>query len=351
MRFYPLRNSSQPALNTQSGNSPAASPAGAPAPARQALRAQAAKEPPAPAVTAASASPSAPARVSLAPALVASLAPAMGAPFPPVMKMQSMPAGKKQCAFTAKSQCTPAAKPRCTSAGKSQRTPAGRASAQADAKAAAAPAGKPPAPTAPACPQPAYKPEGQEAQAYTYASQFSSRHTVPSTCCPVPGPRGPRGPRGVTGPQGLPGPQGATGPQGIPGPAAPSVFASYLSANIRLDSRQSLPLTEQIPDTTGAIRLQSNTELLLPAGFYTVSVYLSAVMSAEGLVQVTPVYGSAPQTELSTLSSVADSSLPFLLSRTLLLSFPGGPLSFLLISSGTIIGGTFHIVIEKLERP
>lgn len=189
------------------------------------------------------------------------------------------------------------------------------------------------------------------------ASPICSRHAVPSSCCPVPGPRGPRGPRGVTGPsgstgpQGNTGPQGATGPEGIPGPVSPAIFASYLSTNLRLETRHSLLLTEQIPDTTGTIIQQSDTELLLPAGFYSISLYLSAIMSTEGLVQVTPVFGSTAQTELSTLASAADSSLPFLLSRTLLLSFPGGTLSFLLISSGLIVGGTFNAIIEKLERP
>lgn len=155
----------------------------------------------------------------------------------------------------------------------------------------------------------------------------------------------------MTGPSGNTGPQGPTGPQGVTGPASPGVFASFLSTNLRLETRQSLLLAEQIPDTTGTIILQSDTELILPAGFYSISLYLSAIMSTEGLVQVTPVYGTTPRTEFSTLASVTDSSLPFLLSRTLLISFPGGTLSFLLISSGIIVGGTFNVIIEKLERP
>lgn len=107
-------------------------------------------------------------------------------------------------------------------------------------------------------------------------------------CCPCPGPQGP---------QGEPGPQGPQGPQGEPGASSISNSASFFSFEMIFENGRPMPFIIGTADTAGEIRLENDTQIILPPGYYYVSYSVSAVLDSAGYMQVTPSYNGAPHLE------------------------------------------------------
>lgn len=214
----------------------------------------------------------------------------------------------------------------------------------------------------------------ENSQLFPEESRATETNSTDSYCC-EPGPMGPRGepgppgcpgergetgPQGVTGPQG---PQGATGPMGpkgepgARGPAGPpgypqnSIFASFLDSELFLSENATVPLTLDIPDTTGNISLCDSNSALLKPGYYLIYYYFSTVMNKPGFVNLVPVFNDCMQPVFAQYVTTQKKMESIELSRYFLVEIPdASPLFFTWHSSGSTCKINMNIIVQKLCR-
>lgn len=91
--------------------------------------------------------------------------------------------------------------------------------------------------------------------------------------------RGERGPRGPQGYPGIPGPQG---PQGVPATSQNALL--YETATQAIDNNNSIPLPNNVINSTGAITASGTTGVTLTPGQYLVSFETDASRENAGVV-------------------------------------------------------------------
>lgn len=132
------------------------------------------------------------------------------------------------------------------------------------------------------------------------------------------GPIGPTGNTGVTGATGNTGPigpmgnTGVTGATGSTGPTGPTgtvqqSFASFADFGRRYGNGARMFLFPVVSDTDGNIQsINNNTAIHLMAGYYHITYQVSSLLSAGGLMQITPAYLGASHIEFGIYSRVAN---------------------------------------------
>lgn len=132
------------------------------------------------------------------------------------------------------------------------------------------------------------------------------------------GPIGPTGNTGVTGATGSTGPIGPTGNTGVTGatgstgPTGPTgtvqqSFASFADFGRRYGNGARMFLFPVVSDTDGNIQsINNNTAIHLMAGYYHITYQVSSLLSAGGLMQITPSYLGASHIEFGIYSRVAN---------------------------------------------